>query len=127
MFLGINDAASNEDMQKVLESRSQERDVNDPDVQAQAKATGDAIAQKTSDDAAKAKGTTFKGPEGFSNVVGVGANPVMEAMTAQLEETRKQTALLEAIVNKGPGGVPVDYTKVTASSSPSRASLLSGK
>jgi hypothetical protein len=73
------------------------------------------------------RGTSFKGPEGFSNVVGVGANPVMEAMTMQLEESRKQTALLEAIVNKGPGGVPVDYTKVTASSSPSRASLLSGK
>jgi hypothetical protein len=126
MFLGINDVASNVDMQKVLESRSQGRDVNDPQMQAQAKATGDAIAQKTSDDAAKAKGTTFKGPEGFSNVVGVGANPVMEAMTAQLEETRKQTALLESIANKAAGGVPVDYTKVTTSS-PSRASLLSGK
>ena len=75
----------------------------------------------------KNKVTDFKSPQGFSNVVGVGANPVMEAMTLQLEETRKQTALLEAIVNKGPGGVPVDYTKVTASSSPSRASMLSGK
>ncbi len=39
--------------------------------------------------------SNFKGPEGFSNVVGVGANPVMEAMNAQLEETQKQTALLE--------------------------------
>jgi hypothetical protein len=126
MFLGINKAASNEDMQKVLESRSQGRDVNDPEMQAQAKATGDAIAQKTSDDAAKAKGTTFKGPEGFSNVVGVGANPVMEAMTMQLEESRKQTALLEAIARPAGGGVPVDYTKST-SSSPSRAAMLSGK
>lgn len=126
MFLGINSASKDTGMQDVLERRSQGRDLNDPDVQAQAKATGDAIAQKTSDDAAKAKGTTFKGPEGFSNVVGVGANPVMEAMTMQLEETRKQTALLEAIANKSAGGVPVDYTKAT-SSSPSRAALLSGK
>lgn len=88
--------------------------------------TADTAAQKTSDDAAKAKGTTFKGPEGFSNVVGVGANPVMEAMTMQLEETRKQTALLEILARPAGGGVPVDYTKST-SSSPSRASMLSGK
>ena len=64
--------------------------------------------------------TNFKGPEGFSNVVGVGANPVIEAMNAQLEEQQKQTALLQQIAN-GAGGVPVDFTK---SSSPSRASLL---
>jgi hypothetical protein len=66
------------------------------------------------------KETTFKGPEGFSNVVGVGPNPVMEAMNAQLEEQRKQTALLQQIATPG-GGVAVDYTK---SSSPSRAALL---
>jgi len=52
----------------------------------------------------------FKGPEGFSNVVGVGANPVMEAMNAQLEETQKQTALLEIIASPQ-GGVPKDFTK----------------
>ena len=64
----------------------------------------------------------FKGPEGFSNVVGVGANPVMEAMNAQLEEQRKQTALLEQIASPN-GGVPADFTK---SSTPSRAALLRG-
>jgi len=126
MILGINNISGDEDLQKVLESRSQARDVNDPQVQAQAKATGDAIAQKTNDDADKAKGTAFKGPEGFSNVVGVGANPVMEAMTMQLEETRKQTALLEILARPAGGGVPVDYTKST-SSTPSRAAMLSGK
>lgn len=58
------------------------------------------------------KDTAFKGPEGFSNVVGVGANPVMEAMTRQLEEQQKQTALLEQIANKGGGGgVPVPFTE----------------
>ena len=66
--------------------------------------------------------TSFKGPEGFSNVVGVGANPVMEAMTMQLEESRKQTALLEQIASPN-GGVPADFTK---SSTPSRAALLRG-
>lgn len=62
--------------------------------------------------AEKVKDGQFKGPEGFSNVVGVGANPVMEAMTKQLEEQQKQTALLEQIANKANGGgVPVPFTE----------------
>ena len=56
------------------------------------------------------KDQNFKGPEGFSNVVGVGANPVMEAMNAQLEEAQKQTALLQQIASPE-GGVPKDFTK----------------
>ena len=67
--------------------------------------------------------TSFKTPEGFGNVVGVGANPVMEAMTMQLEESRKQTALLENISRGSGGGVPTDFTK---SPIPSRASMLKG-
>jgi hypothetical protein len=65
--------------------------------------------------------TSFKTPEGFGNVVGVGANPVMEAMTLQLEESRKQTALLENISRGSGGGVPTDFTK---SPIPSRGALL---
>ena len=76
--------------------------------------SGEGVKDKTA--------TTFKAPEGFSNVVGVGANPVMEAMTAQLEEQRKQTALLEQIASPN-GSVPADFTK---SSTPSRAALLRG-
>lgn len=62
----------------------------------------DRIIEKAAADSAKKgteeqKPTTFKSPEGFSNVIGVGANPVMEAMTLQLEEAKKQTALLEQI------------------------------
>jgi hypothetical protein len=56
------------------------------------------------------KESNFKGPEGFSNVVGVGANPVIEAMNEQLEEQRKQTALLEKIASPD-GGVSKDFTK----------------
>lgn len=52
----------------------------------------------------------FKSPEGFSNIVGVGANPVLEAMTAQLDEQRKQTFLLQQIANGNPGG-GTDFTK----------------
>jgi len=120
MFTGLSDIASDPEMQDVLSRRaklSNDRAAafNDNPNDPAAAAAAQAAAQKASDDAAKAKGTTFKGPEGFSNVVGVGANPVIEAMTMQLEETRKQTVLLEAIANmSGSGGVPVDFTKVEA-------------
>jgi hypothetical protein len=126
MQLGLNDYAKNEEMQKILERRSTGRVDASPEEKARVESEANAAAQKSSDDAAKAKGTTFKGPEGFSNVVGVGANPVIEAMTMQLEETRKQTALLEVIARPAGGGVPVDFTKATTSS-PSRAAMLTGK
>jgi hypothetical protein len=69
-------------------------------------------SKKTVEDKKQPAGTNFKGPEGFSNVVGVGANPVMEAMNLQLEEAQKQTALLEKIASPE-GGVPKDFTKDT--------------
>jgi hypothetical protein len=126
MQLGLNDYAKNEEMQKILERRATGRVDASPEEKARVEAEATTAAQKASDDAAKAKGTTFKGPEGFSNVVGVGANPVIEAMTMQLEETRKQTALLEVIARPAGGGVPVDFTKATTST-PSRAAMLTGK
>ena len=71
-------------------------------------------------DAQKTKTSDFKGPEGFGNVIGVGANPVMEAMNAQLEEARKTNALLEKIAGD-PGATS------WMNSTPSRAALLMGK
>jgi hypothetical protein len=56
----------------------------------------------------------FKGPEGFGNVIGVGPNPVMEAMNAQLEEQRKQTGLLQNLVDRNPF-MSADFTKGTQS------------
>jgi|GEM_PF-989907 len=119
MFTGGMSIAGDTEMQDVLSRRSALSNdraalFNDNPNDPAAAAAAQAAAQKASDDAAKAKGTTFKGPEGFSNVVGVGANPVIEAMTMQLEETRKQTALLEILANPGGGGVPIDFTKVEA-------------
>jgi hypothetical protein len=64
--------------------------------------SGEGVKDKTA--------TNFKGPEGFSNVVGVGANPVIEAMSAQLEEAQKQTALLQQIASKGADS-QTDFTK----------------
>ena len=64
--------------------------------------SGEGVKDKTA--------TNFKGPEGFSNVVGVGANPVMEAMNLQLEESQKQTGLLQSLVDRNPF-MPTDFTK----------------
>jgi hypothetical protein len=65
----------------------------------------ESIKQKTGD---------FKGPEGFSNVIGVGPNPVMEAMNAQLEEQKKQTGLLQNLVDRNPF-ISTDFTKTSES------------
>ena len=51
----------------------------------------------------------FKGPEGFGNVIGVGPNPVLEAMNEQVELARQQLAELQKI--SGTSGVPTDFTK----------------
>lgn len=55
---------------------------------------------------------TFKHEAGFSNVIGVGANPVTEMMNAQLEEQKKHTLLLQAIANAGKPAEFKDFTKV---------------
>jgi hypothetical protein len=41
------------------------------------------------------KKTDFKGPEGFGSVIGVGANPVLETVTQQLEVQRRMLEELE--------------------------------
>lgn len=53
---------------------------------------------------------TFKGPEGFSNVVGVGANPVIEAMTRQ---TEIQDEILKIIKEAMPPSRPLDVPDFT--------------
>jgi hypothetical protein len=62
----------------------------------------------------KNKDKDFKGPEGFSNVIGVGPNPVMEAMNLQLEEAQKQTLLLQNLVDRNPF-ISTDFTKTSES------------
>jgi hypothetical protein len=66
---------------------------------------------KTNPLAAEAlKDSTFKGPEGFSNVIGVGANPVLENMTRQ---TDIQQQILELLKTRpySSGITDVDFTK----------------
>jgi len=80
------------------------------------KAAIDRIIEKAASEAAT-KGTepakkdqNFKGPEGFSNVIGVGANPVLENMTRQ---TDIQQAILDYIRTPASrtGITDVDFTK----------------
>jgi hypothetical protein len=58
----------------------------------------------------KSKGADFKGPEGFSNVIGVGPNPVIEAMARQIEIQEQQLAELQKISGSTPAGQG-DFTK----------------
>lgn len=118
MFVGVNDYSKDEEMQRVLESRSAARVAVDPEMVAKQKAAAEAAAAKqaaeTKSDAQKALDVQGKGAmagaEGFSNVVGVGANPVLAAVTAQLDEQRKHTALLQQIAMGG-SYTPPDFTK----------------
>jgi len=54
--------------------------------------------------------SNFKGPEGFSNVIGVGPNPVLEAMAQQTEIALAQLAELQKISGSTPAGKG-DFTK----------------
>jgi hypothetical protein len=97
IVLGLNRASTNEAFQKTAAGMATE-------------------SQKAS---GAGSGKDFVAPTGFSNVIGVGANPVMEAMTAQLEEQRLQTALLQQIADKGQPP-SADFTKEPASRYPGR-------
>jgi hypothetical protein len=56
------------------------------------------------------KDQNFKTPEGFSNVVGVGSNPVIEAMAEQTEIARQQLAELQKL-NAKATDTQTDFTK----------------
>jgi hypothetical protein len=55
--------------------------------------------------------SNYKAPEGFSNVVGVGPNPVIEAMSKQLEAQLESNRILEQIAAGVPSGNSGDFTK----------------
>jgi len=130
MMFGLSSYAKDEEMQDVLERRSAARVAESPEGKAEvaaAKQKEAAEMQIAKQKELDSKPTSFKGPEGFSNVVGVGANPVMEAMTAQLEEQRKQTALLERMANSGFSPADGWMTTPASTAAPSRAAMLRGK
>jgi hypothetical protein len=61
-------------------------------------------------DAVKKTERQFKSPEGFGTVIGVGANPVLEAMTRQNELLGEIKVILQDSKPSG-GGVPTPFTE----------------
>jgi hypothetical protein len=83
----------------------------DPKVQAEVQALiAEQMKKNPTTGAPAGKETSFKGPEGFSNVIGVGSNPVMEAMAEQTEIQKQQLAELQKL-NAKDTGAPKDFTK----------------
>jgi Holliday junction resolvasome RuvABC DNA-binding subunit len=64
--------------------------------------SGEGVKDKTA--------TNFKGPEGFSNVIGVGSNPVMEAMAEQTAIQLQQLDELKKL-NSAANNTQTDFTK----------------
>jgi hypothetical protein len=98
--LGIGKGFGYGFVQQAALERFEAQNPRDPKAEAEAAAKA----------AEKLKPTSFKGPEGFSNVVGIGANPVIEAMTAQLDEQKKTNEILSMIAN-GKTPEAKDFTK----------------
>lgn len=135
MYWGLTDMAKNEQIQAIVAERSAARQADSPEAKAKAEAEAAAAKQKEAADAQVAAqkevdkmSTTFKGPEGFSNVVGVGANPVLEAMASQLEEAKKTNELLAQLVTPSRTNGWLDAPAgATSTAAPSRAAMLKGK
>ena len=70
------------------------------------------LAQSMGKEEEKKGDGKFKGPEGFGSVIGVGANPVMEAMTRQNEILEEIKLILQeqSINNRTGQGVPPPFT-----------------
>ena len=98
-----------------IDANSAEDLADDPDVQAviarMIAPAVDASKKAAEEVTAPKQAADFKGPEGFGNVIGVGANPVLEAMNVQTEELMKQTDLLQQIAIAFGGSLPEDFTK----------------
>ena len=100
---------------------------DDPEIQAKVQAL---IAEDMAAAAAGAgsglSGKAFKSPEGFGNVIGVGSNPVLEAMTSQLEEAKRTNDILTQIALGG-GGRTTSWLNAADAPAPSRAAMLKSK
>lgn len=128
---GLSSMSTDTEMQDVLERRAQARMANSPEAKAQEAAAKQKEAAESQIKAQKdvdKMSTTFKGPEGFSNVVGVGANPVLEAMSSQLEEAKRTNELLAQLVTPSRTNGWLDAPAgATSTAAPSRAAMLKGK
>jgi hypothetical protein len=137
MYFGVTDMSKNEEIQAIVAERSAGRVADSPETRARIEAEKAAAKQKEAAESQLAAQkevdrmpTSFKGPDGFSNVVGVGANPVIEAMAAQLDEAKKTNDLLSQLVTSG-GGRTSSWLDApagaTSTAAPSRAAALRGR
>ena len=62
-------------------------------------------------EAAVIKDTAFKGPEGFGNVIGVGANPVLQFMTQQTDIQKEILEIMKEKRGNEGDGVPPPWTE----------------
>jgi hypothetical protein len=84
---------------------------SDPEVQAAVQKLIAEDIKKNPITMAGAKDSAFQGPQGFSNVIGVGANPVLENLTRQTDIQQQILEYIKAQVpNVGRLDVP-DFTK----------------
>ena len=82
-----------------------------PEIQAKVQALIAEDMAKNPAAAAALKDSTFKGPEGFSNVIGVGANPVLENLTRQTDIQQQILDGLKAMSPRSGGINQPDFTK----------------
>lgn len=138
MYFGLTDMSKNEEIQAIVAERAAARVADSPETKARIEAEKAAAKQKEAAESQLAAQkqidkmpTTFKGPDGgFSNVIGVGANPVLEAMAAQLDEAKKTNDLLAQLVTSG-GARTTSWLDApagaTSTAAPSRAAMLRGR
>jgi hypothetical protein len=82
-----------------------------PSVQAEVQAIIAEDMKKNPAAGANLKDTTFQGPQGFSNVVGVGANPVLQYMTRQTDIQQEILEILKQNRSNEGEGVPAPWTE----------------
>jgi len=96
-------------LEGVTGSREAEAELLSKSPEIQAAVRLNLMEMQKKDPLASAAAKDFKTPEGFGNVIGVGPNPVIEAMAKQTEIALAQLAELQKI--SGTFGVPTDFTK----------------
>ena len=85
---------------------------DDPEIQAKVQAIiAEDIKANPAAAAAVLKDTTFSGPAGFSNVIGVGANPVLQYMTRQTDIQQEILEILKQNRGNEGEGVPAPWTE----------------
>lgn len=104
------DVMSKEQQAAFLSGTSMNDIAKDPEYQDKVQAMIAEDMKKNPAAAAALKDSTFSGPSGFSNVIGVGSNPVLENMTRQTDIQQQILEYLRTPASRT-GITDVDFTK----------------